>query len=451
MSIRLDQIKAVYPEIPDKDCARSATIANLAFSALPHLQPPTTITAAGKSAGEPDARWLGADRRGVVVRIPIWYREGTRLRHEWVEGVVTRSNRTITTDDFGIMKTLVAQASRMGAAAALRADDDETILSQLMFEYVTSALARYFKDKYALQCNLHAVFMFLNKLAQSTYEGNRLSFGLAVTDGTAALVSFPEGIIDNKRYMRLSDGVTTVFKLNKQGFIEGLEELPRMMQIRRGPAPFLPRWLEPLGEYCRTNECLGVALTRNGDLHIVQSGRYRASKRAGKWIVWDHNENLNVLFGLVGASEGQKRIIRTLYRVALDLSARRSGGLLVWLTDDAGLAEITSDRDRIGSPNRSLADAALDETVQAVRVEDLSRPILVDLASLDGALIVSTHGRVLCFGAIVRLPVDVGAEILGARSRAAIASSRSGLAIKISSDGDIAVYHNGQSSPVVRA
>ena len=71
--------------------------------------------------------------------------------------------------------------------------------------------------------------------------------------------------------------------------------------------------------------------------------------------------------------------------------------------------------------------------------------VQADLASADGALIVDRTGRLMAYGAMVRSSSSTSTQ--GARSRAAVAASRLGLAMVISADGGISVYRHGR--PVV--
>jgi DNA integrity scanning protein DisA with diadenylate cyclase activity len=74
----------------------------------------------------------------------------------------------------------------------------------------------------------------------------------------------------------------------------------------------------------------------------------------------------------------------------------------------------------------------------------MPRAILVELAALDGAVVLDNTGRLLAYGAVLeprrRGRVDA-AE--GSRTKAAIGASNYGLAVKISADGDITLYADG--------
>jgi hypothetical protein len=98
--------------------------------------------------------------------------------------------------------------------------------------------------------------------------------------------------------------------------------------------------------------------------------------------------------------------------------------------------------DAIGDPGRSPPDAAFDAAIGGTPVR---RAVLVELASLDGAVVMNNSSVMLAFGAVLR-PKKSGRSrgSEGSRTKAAIGASFYGLAVKVSSDGDITVYHKGK-------
>jgi len=97
------------------------------------------------------------------------------------------------------------------------------------------------------------------------------------------------------------------------------------------------------------------------------------------------------------------------------------------------------------SPARSRLNAAFDNALAATTAWDIHPSVVVELAALDGALVVDGGGALRAFGAILqpkrRGKVD---EEEGSRTKAAVGASFYGLAVKISSDGDITAYADGR-------
>jgi hypothetical protein len=85
------------------------------------------------------------------------------------------------------------------------------------------------------------------------------------------------------------------------------------------------------------------------------------------------------------------------------------------------------------------------EQFRGKRVNDIPVTVLSSLARVDGALVVSSDGLILGFGIILRPPVQTeAAEDRGARTAAARGASRYGLSIKVSDDGPISGFRNGE-------
>ncbi len=78
-------------------------------------------------------------------------------------------------------------------------------------------------------------------------------------------------------------------------------------------------------------------------------------------------------------------------------------------------------------------------------VQTSARTVVAELAALDGAVVMANTGKILAYGAVLD-PQRKGrlraAE--GSRTKAAIGASNYGLAVKISSDGDVTVYVGGK-------
>jgi DNA integrity scanning protein DisA with diadenylate cyclase activity len=109
------------------------------------------------------------------------------------------------------------------------------------------------------------------------------------------------------------------------------------------------------------------------------------------------------------------------------------------------LHEIVRQGDAIGDSERDTVDDNFDEVIQQHKMQSLPRAVAVELAALDGAIVLSNSGEILAYGAVLqpkRHGRIRGTE--GSRTKAAIGSSNYGLAVKISSDGDISVYSKGE-------
>jgi DNA integrity scanning protein DisA with diadenylate cyclase activity len=138
-------------------------------------------------------------------------------------------------------------------------------------------------------------------------------------------------------------------------------------------------------------------------------------------------------------------VVSAIYRAALDVSFRRSGGLFLIIHNRIALGQVVRKGDAIQDNKRRPADRDFDAVLAKHKIQALPRPVFVELASLDGALVIANSGQLLAYGAVLD-PRKVGrlrgAE--GSRTKAAIGASNYGLAMKVSADGDITVYYKGR-------
>jgi DNA integrity scanning protein DisA with diadenylate cyclase activity len=138
------------------------------------------------------------------------------------------------------------------------------------------------------------------------------------------------------------------------------------------------------------------------------------------------------------------KVVAQIYRAVLDISFRRSGALFVILRNRNSLRDIVRVGDAIGDTGRSEADQQLDHIFQNRNIQTLPRSVLVELASLDGAVVIDNKGFILAYGAVLdpkKRGKLRGTE--GSRTKAAIGASNYGISLKVSSDGDITIFHQG--------
>ena len=115
------------------------------------------------------------------------------------------------------------------------------------------------------------------------------------------------------------------------------------------------------------------------------------------------------------------------------------------LRNRQSLRKIVHHGDAIGDRGRADIDTAFDDVLAEPSVQSSPRTIVAELAALDGAVVLANTGQLLAYGAVLdpRKKGRVRAAE-GSRTKAAIGASNYGLAVKISSDGDITVYAGGR-------
>src|SRR5262249_16926291 len=130
------------------------------------------------------------------------------------------------------------------------------------------------------------------------------------------------------------------------------------------------------------------------------------------------------------------KVVRSIYRVALDVSFRRSGGLFVLLRSQGNRHKLIIPGDGIGDKKREQVYEIFDATLGDANVRTMSRTVLTEIAGLDGGVVLDNKGRILAYGAVLKASGRFSPSE-GSRTKAAISASRYGIAVKVSADGDI--------------
>lgn len=400
---------------------------------------------------ETRVRWVDSTRRGLRMRLAL------KLQQEYsVEGVVHRKKvpkgvgsipRTLDLKERDICVHIARKLTGM-----LRSDSvpGQESLSALRASFDERVVATHLASQLGLTMDLGRLFARLRRLSENTYENRALSLGCVIdaerSDQPPLDQVFPEDFLDRKRYRALSDGYHTVYRVSRAGRLVGFEALPS----RAGPSAhaYFPEWCRDLASVS-TGKRIGVALTTQGDLLVFHAGNIRFTYRFGQWQYWNHAHLVDLLRNAARVQKVPKSVIpsvvRAVYRAALDISFRRTGGLFVLLRNRQTLRELVRPGDALGDAKRHPRDSAFDSALPTRSLQLLPRSLTAELASLDGAVVLSNKGEVLAYGAVLeprRKGKIAGAE--GSRTKAAIGASHYGVAVKISSDGDITVYVAGR-------
>jgi hypothetical protein len=127
------------------------------------------------------------------------------------------------------------------------------------------------------------------------------------------------------------------------------------------------------------------------------------------------------------------QLASTVAELSMELSRRRVGALIAVARDAEQLL-------RSGSEGlaQHFASAPL------FSVAAVAKETLLQLAAVDGCLIIDSNGMLRNAGVILRLPADHVAVADGARAAATQFASTFGLAIKISHDGPVSIYEDGK-------
>jgi len=389
------------------------------------------MTLAIGSKNEANRRSLSAviERRSVPIVTPI-------------------ARRVLDTREHDICRRIADRISEIFQRAPSL--DSPTSINAIRDSFDEYVVAKHVEEHHRLQTSMSGIFDALHTLSEESYENKSLTFGCILdpsVTGLATNAEFPGDFLRSKKYKALSDGFRTAYYLAKDGTVLNFIDLERFEKQKLTEKHYYPYWAKPIASASRAGRC-GIALSRQGDILVFDEGTLRFSYRFGRWQYWNHAHLVKLIRDRAKAQKVLPavlgRVVGAIYRAALDVSFRRSGGLFVILHNSRNLRDIVRKGDKIADPTRSATDLEFDAIIGGHTIQSLPRAVAVELASLDGAVVLANSGLILAYGAVLK-PRRAGRlrGTEGSRTKAAIGASNYGLAIKISSDGAISVYYQG--------
>jgi DisA bacterial checkpoint controller nucleotide-binding len=341
------------------------------------------------------------------------------------------------------------------------------------FQYQTEDLiiADYLKsiDSFRIPAALEA----LRVAALSTYENRRVSTGalLLGTDYDPAAPhqtnvpgapSFNARLTAIKGFHRLCDGVRTLFLVDRQGDLARMIDVAHWAQVAQGDESLMqpcPREYVNHAKATRRGGHVCLVLTPWQEIKVFAEGRLMFSFSDARWRLLDIPTKFAVWCEAIGRSSCPD-LACTVFQAALNLTELRHGALFVILRDPArSVPELIAPPDQIPlevaaddpedpdnvSPKR--AKRALHHVVRGMSLADLDPSILEAIAGVDGAVVIDQDGRLLTFGAILKIAPEtlgLGRAVQGARTLAGLAASLHGPVLKVSEDGYLSMFFKGR-------
>ena len=313
----------------------------------------------------------------------------------------------------------------------------------------------------------------LRVAALSTYENRKVSTGallLGTEHDQAAPAytniegapSFTARLTAIKGFHRLCDGVRTLFLVDRQGDLVRLIDIARWAETTQGS--------EPLAHPCPRPDVSHAKATRSGghvclvlspaqEIKVFAEGTMMFSFSDARWRLLDIPSKFAVWCAAVGRS-GWRDLAAALFQAALNLCEARLGALFVVLRDpEQSVPQLIAPADQITSQivaddpqdpenlSPKHAKRALHHVVRGMKLADIEPSVLEAIACLDGAVVVDLNGRLITFGAILRIApetLELGRAVQGARTLAGLAASQHGPVLKVSEDGYITMFLKGR-------
>jgi hypothetical protein len=301
----------------------------------------------------------------------------------------------------------------------------------------------------------------LRVAALSSYENKAISSGVLLVDedaregvavggSSAQSYKYSPVLTGIKSFYRLSDGLQTLFLVNRDGTVLDIVEVARYVTSVSRVSPVIldvacPTAYRAHASVTGHNHNVCLVLSPSHEIKVFAQGVEVFSFRNARWHLLDVQAKGDMWERAVENGPLASR----LFQAALDLSDARQGALFVVLRDAAtSLPLLVAPGDRLDAPRSKPSDAPdrvqLLHMLRGRNVIDLDPAVLAGLAKTDGATVMDSTGRLLAVGAILLHAEPVAPHsalaVEGARTTAAMAAGRYAAVLKISEDGLITFY-----------
>lgn len=295
----------------------------------------------------------------------------------------------------------------------------------------------------------------LRVAALSSYENRSISSGVLILEGEDDPVRprhvpledrypYSQALTGIKSFYRLSDGLETVFLVNRAGNVLDIVEVARYATKGTLVVPCTTRY-RPHALATLNGDNLCIVLSPTHEIKVFAEGVQTYSFRNARWHLLD----LQAKYDMWAKAVGNAALAERLFQTAVDLGDAREGALFVVLRDPRGsLPQLVAPADQLDVPRHAAgalpSRGQLMHMLRGRSATELDPAVLSGLARTDGATVTDPSGRLLAVGAILlhteppephsNLPVE------GARTTAAMAAGRFGAVLKVSEDGLITFY-----------
>lgn len=321
----------------------------------------------------------------------------------------------------------------------------------------------------------------LERWSVQTYEGKRVTFGFVINPEATANEKLPRdawiSFMKNDYAAVFTDSIHSLIELDadcqfasflsltKGGTVDSYDLTPRL--------PI--RFAHSIRQYVNTNNAVGLFLLNNGDIIISKKAQIRFIKRNLRWLNFSFDAFYNAAKSFSDSTNGIDTLLEEVYATVLDVSLAHTGGIIAIVQDINELCATNGQESDLNPYDNLLCEDIIDNTGQdkdsgqgknKERVEMLKlkrsivkalinektfvntdRKLRCELAAMDGACILTTDGRFIAAGAIIR---NQAGSSGGGRSAASEKLSKYGMAVKISTDGYVELYIKEKLTYIIR-
>lgn len=309
-----------------------------------------------------------------------------------------------------------------------------------------------------------SVFRLLEKMhmwSQKTYEGRKMPFSFIIdatdkTKGNSDYIKF----LDSTHSAVFTDGMSSGIALDNSGLIVKYFSVSEDQSHHNdNHLTLAPYRFKDFANMCYTDSngsvWVGVITQSNGDILIFKRREIVFAKRNGTWFYVDSYRVFSAVSAFLSNPDTaeKEKLAKLIYLSILDVSFSRVGGCIA-IIDEEHRREVqdnfimNDDLDRHDEKDnkkkilKRLITACSDNNNRSFF--EIDQKLRQDLLSLDGATLIDGAGKILGVGAIVKID---GGSNEGGRLAATKQLAKFGLAIKISTDGQVRGFVASKNSP----
>ncbi len=332
----------------------------------------------------------------------------------------------------------------------------DTVVVELLTQHQVDAVATVERVECASSTLLADTLEYLIELSGTRVEAHNLTHGVVITDAIAheprLRVPYPAGLRDAKRSPLLFDGQRSVLIVDRAGRARTELQAHRLDRLHPSSASLqsVEREFVDSGSLValatRQLGGIGFFLREDRSIWTFVDGQPLVIRRGEHWTafpLW--------LAKAIGTRIGGGAAVELIVGAALLVSVKTGGAIFAIVDEAASLGDVVAAKDRFDLRNEPGAGA--DDADGELRPEtklhhlidagDLDTQTLARLAELDGATVLDRNGKLLAYGAIIS---SSDSEHEGARTAAAKSLSHRALVVlKVSEDGDITVFSDGEA------
>ncbi|HUV59751.1 MAG TPA: diadenylate cyclase [Desulfatiglandales bacterium] len=323
-----------------------------------------------------------------------------------------------------------------------RRRDLERVIPALSHEFLQTAIAHQLKlANFSIEESLSIIKEF-EKIVLWSYEGEPVATGLLLTRNFHDLkknqaqlgihITPVRKIKFGSRLLSLKRGVMIVDAQNNLFVIDRLKRILAIVSSTHDHASIdscyvpEPKWVH---ELLKGRDWV-IRTTQNREIEIICRGLMKLRYKKGLWSTVPLATFFETFKDRIG-----ERLLATILPIIEEMSVRRLGALFVVIPSD-DILDTFIDR------KKDIVDVALRGKVNFFKSPT---ELLINLASVDGAVIVNHKGAILATGIHIKPSLKhPKPRVEGTRTAAAISASYSGYALKLSHDGDFEVYQRGK-------